>query len=118
MSFKLHFARVAVLISVLSAGLLSYAVTPDYFFDADVFLKKGSTVYIVAYDPRLGGVYEVQSSHDKRQKNHYTRLGDLSIAISKIKKNRIKRRPKRLIGKVFRLDQFPLKTYKAPRHIK
>lgn len=75
-------------------------------------------LYIVAYDRRLGGVFEVQTTQDKRKRNHYTRLGDLSVAISKIKKSQYKRRPKKLIGKSFKIDRALLKTYKAPTHIK
>lgn len=97
---------------------ICFAKVPDYFFEQDKVLKKNHDLYIIAYDPRLGGVYEVQSTQDKRQNNHYTRLGDLSISVSKIDRNKYKRKPKRLVGKSFKIDKSPLKTYKSPTHIK
>jgi len=94
-----------------------FAKVPDYFFQKETDLKTGYSLFIMGYDHRLGGVFEVQTSQDKRQKNHYTRLGDLSIAVSKIKRNSYKRRPKKLVGRSFKIDKARLKTYKAPRHI-
>ena len=91
---------------------------PDYFFEReDKTLKKGYMLTVIAFDRRLGGVYEVQTSQDKRKRNYYTRLGDLSLAVSKIDRNKFKRRPKKLIGKSFKIDKQPLTTYKAPMHI-
>jgi len=119
--FKNIFAALfvsSILISSVSISSICYAKVPDYFFEEDKSLEQNYNLFVIGYDPRLGGVFEVQTSQDKRQRNHYTRLGDLSVSISKIDRNKYKRRPKKLVGKSFKIDKSPLKTYKAPTHIK
>gem|GEM_PF-2598066 len=115
MTFFKHILSFVVGVVILISTSSSFAA--DYFFEQDKKLKKGYTVFVTAYDPRLGGVYEIQTVQDKMQKNHYTRLGDLSVASSKVDRNKLKRRPKKLVGKSFKIDKAPLTTYKAPRHI-
>lgn len=76
-----------------------------YFYDKAGVITKGTDIYITEYDPRLDGVFEVQTKSDYGSNSYYTRIRDLMKSSSKIKNGNYKRRPRSLQDKSFHLEE-------------
>jgi len=88
-----------VFISFFILNLTSQAANKGYFYDQDGVISKGTKILITEYDPRLGGVFEVQTEVDYGSMAYYTRIGDLVKASTAIKNGGYRKKPRSLKGK-------------------
>lgn len=106
--------RLSLFLLLCLLPISSFSKVPDYFFEQETLLDKGLTVTILDYDRRLGGVFEIVTDKDYGVRNHYTRLGDLSVAVKEITRRKFRKKTERLVGKSFKINKAKLKTYKSP----
>lgn len=102
----------SLLVCILIFPLFSYAKV-KYFYDKALPISAGATIKVIAFDGRLGGIYQVITVALPGEGYSYTRAKNLFKSIRKINKKAIAKSPASIVGKKFRLSK-SLETVLAP----